>query len=58
VHVRVDWFVVSGELRFGEMTFFHGGGNERFSPAEWEIEFGRRIDLSRCKSTAAFARPF
>jgi hypothetical protein len=52
VHVRVDWFVVNGELRFGEMTFFHGGGVERFSPAEWEIEFGRRIDLSRCNSGA------
>jgi TupA-like ATPgrasp len=47
VHVRIDWFVVKGELRFGEMTFFHGGGMERFSPAEWELEFGRRIDLSR-----------
>jgi teichuronopeptide biosynthesis TupA-like protein len=50
VHVRVDWFVVNGELRFGEMTFFHGGGIEKFSPEEWGLEFGRRIDLSRCKS--------
>jgi TupA-like ATPgrasp len=50
VHVRVDWFVANGALRFGEMTFFHGGGIEKFFPAEWEIEFGRRMDLSRCKS--------
>jgi hypothetical protein len=49
-HVRVDWFVVHGTLRFGEMTFFHGGGLETFTPPEWGLEFGRRIDLSRCKS--------
>jgi hypothetical protein len=51
-HVRVDWFVVNGELRFGEMTFFHGGGIEKFTPAEWDLEFGRRIDLSRLRNDA------
>jgi hypothetical protein len=50
VHVRVDWFVVEGRLRFGEMTFFHGGGVERFTPPEWGLEFGSRMDLSRCHS--------
>jgi hypothetical protein len=50
VHVRVDWFVVDQGLRFGEMTFFHGGGIERFSPGEWDLEFGRRMDLSHCAS--------
>lgn len=46
-HVRVDWFIWNGSLRFGEMTFFHGMGRERFSPAEWDLTFGRRLDLSR-----------
>jgi hypothetical protein len=50
VHTRVDWFVVNGQLRFGELTFFHGRGIERFTPSEWELEFGRRIDLSRCST--------
>jgi hypothetical protein len=45
-HVRVDWFLWDGELRFGEMTFFHGSGHESFSPAEWDLEFGRQLDLS------------
>jgi hypothetical protein len=51
-HVRVDWFLVDGALRFGEMTFFHGMGRERFSPAEWDVEFGKHLDLTLVASAS------
>lgn len=44
-HVRVDLYNVNGRVYFGEMTFFHGSGNEVFTPREWDYEFGKYIDL-------------
>lgn len=43
--VRVDWYEVGGQLYFGEMTFTPANGVKRFVPPEWNLEFGRRIDL-------------
>ena len=39
-HVRVDWYVVDGEIFFGEMTFHHGGGTEKFSDEYWNFRMG------------------
>lgn len=44
-HVRVDLYNVSGHIYFGELTFFHGGGYESFTPECWNKIFGDWIDL-------------
>ncbi len=45
VHVRVDWYIFRDQLIFGEMTFFHGSGWERFNSHEWALKMGSWIDL-------------
>ena len=44
-HVRVDWYISNCKLIFGEMTFFHGGGCEKFNSLEWENKMGDWIIL-------------
>ncbi len=44
-HVRTDFYIVNGRLYFGELTFFHGSGMERFNPSEWDERLGRLIKL-------------
>lgn len=44
-HVRVDLYEVNGKVYFGEMTFFHYGGNTPFYPASWDRTFGDWIKL-------------
>lgn len=44
-HVRVDLYCVKNHVYFGEMTFFHGSGMERFRPIEWDFKFGELIHL-------------
>lgn len=44
--VRVDWYETTEGLKFGEMTFTSASGRENFDPPEWNIELGKRIDLS------------
>ncbi len=44
-HVRCDFYSVAGKMYFGEMTFFHGGGFEKFTPSEWDNVFGDLIKL-------------
>jgi len=39
-HVRVDWYIKDDTLYFGEMTFFHGSGLEKFSSTSWEALWG------------------
>lgn len=46
-HVRVDWYIHDNKLIFGEMTFFHGGGFERFNSKEWEEKIGGWLELSK-----------
>lgn len=43
--VRVDFYEIDGEYFFGEMTFFHCGGFERFHPEELDKIWGEWIDL-------------
>ena len=38
--LRVDFYEVDGKVYFGEMTFFHCSGFEKFHPAEWDKIFG------------------
>ena len=43
-HVRVDLYNVNGKIYFGEMTFYPGGGFERFEPNEWDYTFGNWLN--------------
>ena len=42
-HVRVDFYVVNGQIYFGEMTFYHMGGFTAIKPNEWNIKIGEYI---------------
>ncbi len=44
-HVRVDFYQANGNVYFGEMTFFHGGGYGHYQPGEWDRILGDMIPL-------------
>lgn len=46
---RCDFYEVDGHLYFGEITFFHHGGDVPFHPASWDYTFGSWIQLPREK---------
>ena len=43
--VRVDTYIVDGQILFGEMTFYTWGGNIIFTPPEWDEKLGSLITL-------------
>lgn len=45
--VRVDLYSVSGNIYFGELTFYPGKGVERFCPASFDEQFGSLLDLQK-----------
>ena len=45
-HVRVDWYIHKDRLIFGEMTFFHGSGFQKFNSLEWEEKMGSWFEIS------------
>ena len=49
VFCRVDLYNVDGQVYFGEITFFHGGGCNKIMPNEWDIKMGSWIDLNSPK---------
>ncbi|NPV51417.1 MAG: glycosyl transferase [Candidatus Methanofastidiosum sp.] len=44
-HVRVDFYYVNDRIYFGEMTFYHGAGYEKFEPESLEMEMGSWLEL-------------
>lgn len=44
-HLRVDLYLVNGQIYFGEMTFYHMSGLEKFEPKEWDLKLGSYINL-------------
>lgn len=44
-HVRTDFYSIGGKLYWGELTFFHGSGVERFRPQNWDEKLGELIVL-------------
>lgn len=44
-HVRVDLYNISGEIYFGELTFYHHGGFQPFHPESWDRVWGEWITL-------------
>lgn len=47
--VRIDLYVINGQIYFGEYTFYPGGGFESFEPVSWDYTLGSWIDLSKLK---------
>lgn len=43
--VRVDFYEINGDIYFGELTFFPGGGFEEFNPEEYDEEMGSWLVL-------------
>ena len=44
-HVRVDFYSIYGKIYFGELTFTHGSGYEKFEPKEFGVEMGSWLKL-------------
>lgn len=44
-YVRIDWYIVDGQIYFGEMTFFTWGGFIEFTPPEWDLKLGECLKL-------------
>lgn len=44
-HARIDLYNVEGQIFFGEITMYHGGGFCKFEPLEWDYKFGELIKL-------------
>lgn len=50
-YVRVDLFFCDCRIYFGELTFYHGSGLERFKPADYDLKFGELMPMLATKST-------
>lgn len=44
-HVRIDFYDVNGKIFFGELTFYHFSGFEKFEPDKYDEVFGSWISL-------------
>lgn len=48
-YVRVDLYVVNGQVYFGEMTFRPYGGFMKFVPESFDVELGNYLNLEKIK---------
>lgn len=48
-HIRTDFYIIKDKIYFGELTFYHGSGYEKFTPEEWDVTFGSWIRLPKHK---------
>ena len=46
-YVRIDLYSINKRVYFGECTFYHGSGLEKFNPEEWNIRLGNLIKLPK-----------
>ena len=46
VHCRVDWYSISNQLYFGELTFYDGSGLEKFDNIADDYLLGSWINLN------------
>jgi len=44
-HVRVDFYDINGKVYFGELTFFHFSGFEKFEPETYDYLLGSWLEL-------------
>lgn len=43
--VRVDFYDIDGEAKIGEITFYNGGGLDRFYPDKYDAIYGGKLKL-------------
>ena len=48
-HVRIDLYLSEEQIYFGEMTFYHGAGFEKFNPEIYDYLLGSWLDLSKVR---------
>lgn len=48
--VRVDLYYFDEKIYFGELTFYHSSGYQKFSPREFAVQMGSWINLSKIDS--------
>lgn len=46
-HVRIDLYDINGKIYFGEITFYHFSGLERFEPEEYDFLFGNFLEINK-----------
>ncbi len=44
-HARIDLYNINGDIKFGEITFFHGSGYIKFSPDVFDYILGSKFNL-------------
>ena len=47
--MRVDWYVIDGQLKFSEFTYYSDAGFAKFEPEEWDQKLGDWIELPKKK---------
>ena len=45
IYVRVDLYLVKGCIYFGELTFHHNSGHQKFIQEEWDYKFGDLLKI-------------
>lgn len=45
VHIRMDMYLISGQIYIGEFTLYNLSGLKRWEPNEFDYELGRMLDL-------------
>lgn len=46
IYVRVDLYLVRGKIYFGEITFHHNSGHQRFIQEEYDLKFGEMLNIN------------
>lgn len=46
--LRVDFYEVNNRILLGELTLYPGSGWEKFTPEEWDLNFGNLLKLPEC----------
>lgn len=46
-YVRVDFYSVEGTTYFGELTFHHASGFQKFLQQEWDYRFGEQLNIPK-----------
>lgn len=45
IYTRVDLYLVKGSIYFGEITFHHNSGHQKFIQEEWDYKFGQLLKI-------------
>jgi len=50
-HVRVDFYSINDKTYFGELTFTHAAGYQKFEPKKFALEMGNWLELPNLRKT-------